>query len=224
MKQSIFQADNAKNHPINDTPPQALSDSCGTKSSASSNEEECSSPDSIKTELMLFKPISREPRTNSVNSKLVRLPSVRSVSSTSSVVHSPCPSPFFIPIAPRQSAFSFVNQIRVQSIKSPKTKNKRKSTLVQSPEKKSDGISQKVQKKAASVVIPLNAKKQTRKSATVQDIMEKETQNMRETRSRKRNLNVSNEATEMVKASKMIKSSTVPPKDNTLRRITRSMN
>lgn len=175
-----------------DTPQTVSSDSSRSSSSASETQSEeegnddCSSPDSIKTELMLFKPISREPRTKSANAKLIRVPSIRSTSSTSSIIHSPCPSPFFIPMTPqRQSAFSFVSFEPTQH--PPKTTNKRKSFRNTNADKKSEEVSTKRQKKVhASVVV----KKQTRtvKNAPIQ---EEKTDNMRETRSRKRNTNES---------------------------------
>lgn len=79
-------------------------------SSSSDTPSDCSSPDSLKTELIFFKPIIREPKTPSAKPVLLRVPSIRSAaSSTDRFISSPCPSPFFIPITPRrQSAFSFV--------------------------------------------------------------------------------------------------------------------
>lgn len=80
-------------------------------SSSSETPSDCSSPDSLKTEMIFFKPITREPRTpSSAKPVLLRVPSIRSTaSSTDRLLNSPCPSPFFIPITPRrQSAFSFV--------------------------------------------------------------------------------------------------------------------
>lgn len=112
-----------------------------SSSESSSSESECSSPDSIQTELMYFKPIAREARTPSSNdTKILRLPSVRSTSS-GSTVQTPCPSPFFIPItSQRQSAFSFVSHIltdknQVDTLKKPKSMKRRNST---SENKKSD--------------------------------------------------------------------------------------
>jgi hypothetical protein len=180
-----------------DTPQTVSSDSSRSSSSSSASEtqsegdDDCSSPDSIKTELMLFKPISREPRTKSANAKLVRVPSIRSTSSTSSVVHSPCPSPFFIPMTPqRHSAFSFV-QFESAAQLQPKTTNKRKLSKNTKDEKKSEEASPKRQKK---VHAPSTVKKQTRtvKNAPLQvEQKDEKTENMRETRSRKRNLNES---------------------------------
>lgn len=137
---------------------------------------------------MLFKPISKEPRTKSANAKLIRVPSIRSTSSTSSVVHSPCPSPFFIPMTPqRHSAFSFVQFEPAQL--PPKTTNKRKSFRnAANVEKKSEGASPKRQKKDHAPVV----KKQTRtvKNAPLDAKNEAEkTDNRRETRSQKRNSN-----------------------------------
>lgn len=84
-------------------------------STESTTPSDCSSPDSLMTEMIFFKPICREPKTPSSNKpNLIRVPSIRSdASSTTDPVQisSPCPSPFFIPITPKRrlnSAFSFV--------------------------------------------------------------------------------------------------------------------
>ncbi|CRK99387.1 CLUMA_CG012638, isoform A [Clunio marinus] len=81
--------------------------------SSSDTSSNCSSPDSLKTEMIFFKPITREPKTpSSFKSVLLRVPSIRSTSSTDCHISSPCPSPFFIPIIPRrQSAFSLVGNV-----------------------------------------------------------------------------------------------------------------
>lgn len=81
-------------------------------------EESCSSNDShdsIQTELMYFKPIDREVRTFSNDTKILKVPSIRSSTSLStSLILSPCSSPFFIPItSQRQSAFSFVSPMAI---------------------------------------------------------------------------------------------------------------
>lgn len=84
-----------------------------TKSTSveTSTPSDCSSPDSLMTELIFFKPICREPKTPSSNKPaVIRVPSVRS-NVSSAQISSPCPSPFFIPITPKRrlnSAFSFV--------------------------------------------------------------------------------------------------------------------
>jgi hypothetical protein len=78
-------------------------------SSSSETPSDSSSPDSLQTELIFFKPIIREPKTpSSSKSVLLRVPSIRSTASSTDRHFSPCPSPFFIPIAKRQSAFTFV--------------------------------------------------------------------------------------------------------------------
>lgn len=160
-----------------------------SSSSESESEEDRSSPDSIKTELMLFKPITREPRTVSANAKLIRVPSIRSTSSTSSVIHSPCPSPFSIPLTPcRQSAFSFV---KVKS--SPPKTNKRKRSKL-SPENKSDVAAPKRQKKEKKTTekVEVTNKRQTRNSEALAVAanslilpISKKTEIVRETRSKR---------------------------------------
>lgn len=134
---------------------------------------------------MLFKPIAREPRTVSANAQLIRVPSIRSTSSTSSVIHSPCPSPFTIPLTPcRQSAFSFV---KVQS--SPPKTNKRKRSKL-SPEKKSEELTLKRQKKEKKTIekVEVINKRHTRKSEALAPVMlpiSKKTEIVRETRSKR---------------------------------------
>lgn len=90
----------------------AESESNHESSSSETPESDCSSPDSLKTEMIFFKPIIREPKTPSSSTKpvLLRIPSIRSTaSSTDRYISSPCPSPFFIPITPRrESAFTVV--------------------------------------------------------------------------------------------------------------------
>lgn len=160
--------------------PSSSSSSSGSESDEEENAR--SSPDSIKTELMLFKPISREPRTISAPAKLIRVPSIRSTSSASSVIHSPCPSPFSIPLTPcRQSAFSFV---KVQLLP-PKT-NKRKVSK-SSPEKKSEGSSPKRQKRGKKIVetVEVAPKRCTRKSEILAPVNLKKTEIIRETRSKR---------------------------------------
>lgn len=115
--------------------------------SSSSSESVCSSPDSIMTELMYFKPIAREPRTPSVGTiNILRLPSVRSTSSSSTTIQTPCSSPFFIPISSkRRSAFSLVVHNNTTEIddnhtgtrKKPK-KVKRKTSLTGENKKPDD--------------------------------------------------------------------------------------
>lgn len=85
----------------------------------SSTPSDCSSPDSLKTELIFFKPITKEPKTASTTKPvLLRVPSIRSTaSSTDRLISSPCPSPFFIPITPRrESAFSLVNVVEEETV------------------------------------------------------------------------------------------------------------
>lgn len=212
------------------------SDSDSSHANDTPNKSNGSSPDSIKTELMLFRPISREPRTISSIAKIIRVPSIRSTSSsTSSVVHSPCPSPFFIPITPnRQSAFSFVvhtndsNDSATPPTLQPKTSNKRKGSKILNAEKKSE-TSLKRQKRldvteAAIVIVPV--KKQTRYSTSVKAEKNKckeKTENIRETRSRKRNLD--QEETKVFKSPQKPAAKrkvTVSNVDDSERRITRS--
>lgn len=197
--------------PSNDTPV-TINDSSASSSPAAieSPNGDCSSPDSIKTELMLFKPISCEPRTSSAaNTKIIRVPSIRSTSSSSSNFQSPRSSPFFIPITSnRQSAFSFVHIIEspqpppppaaAPQIQQPKTIKRKSSTKIASPEKKSEGTSSssyvnKRQKKMTAIIEEVTPeKRQTRKKEieTVQVVASNEevkTDSVRETRSRKRN-------------------------------------
>lgn len=111
-------------------------------SSSSETPSDCSSPDSLKMELGHFKPINREPRTpSSTNPKVVRVPTVRSVStSTDFVIHSPCPSPFFIPITPRrESAFSFVSvtdEEKATKLAKPKAKKRSAAGPIKPPAKR----------------------------------------------------------------------------------------
>lgn len=208
-----------------------------SSSSSSESEDDGSSPDSIKTELMLFKPIAREPRTNSANAKLIRVPSIRSTSSSnSSVIHSPCPSPFNIPLTPcRLSAFSFVVQVQSspQPPPSPPKSKKRKYPKL-SPEKKSKGLSPKRQKKLETAEeVKVAHKRQSRTFvAPVHSISEK-TENVRETRSKKPSLeSLEVKPTKEFKSpqkkpakrnSNTIKPATVAVLDDSLRRVTRSM-
>ncbi|CAG9804707.1 unnamed protein product [Chironomus riparius] len=122
------------------------SESSSSSSSTSSSSDHSSSPDSIKTELMLFKPIVREPRITS-STKILRPTSIRSTSSNSTI-HTPSPSPFFIPItSQRQSAFSVVihlnDTIPQKEIKKPKSVKRNRSNC---ENKKSEGFSPKRQK------------------------------------------------------------------------------
>lgn len=216
--------------PSNDTP-LTINDSSASSSPAAveSPNEDCSSPDSIKTELMLFKPISREPRTSSAeNAKIIRVPSIRSTSSTSSNFHSPCSSPFFIPITPnRQSAFSFLKLVQSietpqpppqqQQLPPPKT-NKRKLSKISSPEKKSKGtLSLKRQKMMTAKIeedMTAPEKRQLRKNA-IEAVprklqAEEKTDSVRETRSRKRNSDHQTENTKKAEETKVFKSPQKP--------------
>lgn len=150
-----------------------------SSASESTTPSDCSSPDSIKTELMFFKPISREPRTfSNASTKIMRIPSIRSTSSTS-VIQSPCPSPFFIPIThQRQSAFSFVSPCTIELEQKLKPKNTKRKNIKPSPEKKFDNSLPKRQKVAA-------AKKGNRVLQT--ENKKKKTESSRETRSMKKN-------------------------------------
>ncbi|XP_070496038.1 putative uncharacterized protein DDB_G0268590 [Chironomus tepperi] len=149
------------------------SESSCSSSSSSSSSDHSSSPDSIKTELMLFKPIVREPRTTS-STKILRLPSIRSTSS-SSTIHTPSPSPFFIPISSqRQSAFSVVihpnDAIPQKEIKKPKNVKRKHSNC---ENKKSEGLSpkrkkvdtKKVDKDSYNTRLKTDNKKETRSTA-----------------------------------------------------------
>ena len=83
-------------------------------SSPSETPSDCSSPDSLKTEMIFFKPINREPKTQSnTKSVLLKIPTIRTASSTEPYFSSPCPSESpIIPITPkRQSAFSLVGPV-----------------------------------------------------------------------------------------------------------------
>lgn len=112
------------------------------ESSSSETPSECSSPDSLKTELIFFKPIIREPKTpSSAKPVLLRIPSIRSTaSSNDNYINSPCPSPFFIPITPRrESAFSrvgFCDDDEPLIVKPRPTKRKPKSPLKSSVTKR----------------------------------------------------------------------------------------
>lgn len=220
-------------HPTHQESPITISSRSTTPSSSSSSSESessdgGSSPDSIKTELMLFKPISREPRTTSANATLIRVPSIRSTSSASSVkVHSPCPSPFFIPLTPcRQSAFTFVVQNQSPPLPPPKT-NKRKYTKL-SPEKKSE-VASKRQKnsKVAEKSVEVNKRPIRKNIAADIPSISKKTENIRETRNNKRNSEPIKEFKSPQK--KRATRNSFAPKapviilDDPLRRVTRSM-
>lgn len=87
-------------------------------SSPSETPSDCSSPDSLKTEMIFFKPINREPKTASnTKSILLKIPTIRTASSTEPYISSPCPSESpIIPITPkRQSAFSLVGFVEDDS-------------------------------------------------------------------------------------------------------------
>lgn len=137
------ESSSAANKSASRTPTDSHYDDDSSSESSSSN---ASSPDSIQTELMFFKPIQREPRTSSLSTtKIIRLPSIRSTSSTSTI-QTPCPSPFFIPISTqRQSAFTFVAAPLSDELKKkPKRSIKRKNSS--SENLKSDGKSPKRKK------------------------------------------------------------------------------
>jgi hypothetical protein len=96
---------------------------------------------------MLFKPIVREPRIAS-STKILRPTSIRSTSSNSTI-HTPSPSPFFIPItSQRQSAFSVVihtnDTIPQKEIKKPKNVKRKRSNCENKKSEK--GLSPKRQK------------------------------------------------------------------------------
>lgn len=195
-----------------------------SSSSEESSDDDRSSPDSIKTELMLFKPITREPRTKSANAKLIRVPSIHSTSSSSSILHSPCPSPFSIQLSVgRQSAFSF---FAPTPLPPPPKRNKRNHSKV-SPEKKSE-----TRQKKLKVIEKADNKRQTRRTFETTFVpIAVMTENARETRSKRLS------AQPAPKPIKEFKSPQKPAKrravatsaapiakiDDTMRRVTRSM-
>ena len=153
-------------------------------SSSSETPSNCSSPDSLKTEMIFFKPITREPRTpSSTKPVLLRVPSIHSTaSSTDRLLNSPCPSPFFIPITPRrQSAFSFVtineeDSRGAESEQAVKPRPSKRKNAKTSPEKSSEKVQKRVKNDEQSST-------KTRKTRQVAEVIEEAKTEKRKTRS-----------------------------------------
>ncbi len=119
-------------------------------SSESSCSEGESTPDSLRSELMLFRPILPAPRTitSLFNPKILRVRPIRPSSSGSvstAMQSSPSPSPFSISLTPyRQSAFSIFSpsfhpeKTSTPSPPQPKTKKRKYSKISQEKRKSED--------------------------------------------------------------------------------------
>ncbi|KAG5682426.1 hypothetical protein PVAND_011779 [Polypedilum vanderplanki] len=150
--------------------------------SSSSSDSSSSSPDSIQNDLMYFKPINRELQTPLSSTKIIRIPSIRSTSSSSTtvVMQSPCPSPFFIPVSSqRHSAFSFVFQNNLKAATSYNDTDTNKSKTIKRKYKTNS-------EKHLSKNQKINVVTGQDKIIKVDKKIKKKTEDSRETRSKKR--------------------------------------